>query len=126
VTDDDGDSDSASQSVTVTAPILPPAAPTNLTTSVQTTGKGKEKIITSVQLSWTDNSDNEDIFIIERCEQTGTGKSRTCIFYEFGSVLANVTSFSYIPVNPESGTYIFRVKARNAHGDSAYTNEKKI
>ena len=75
VTDDDGGLDSAAQTVTVTAPSQPPAAPTNLTASIERTGKGKgkNKTITAVTLNWIDNANNEDSYVIERCEETGRG-----------------------------------------------------
>jgi PKD repeat protein len=123
VTDNEGGSDSVTQSVMVTAPSLLPAAPTNLTTSVQSSGRGKKKVITDVQLDWSDNSSNEDVFVIEHCEETGKGKNKACIFAEFAFVGANSTSFSD---SPGSGRHKYRVKARNAQGDSAYTNEVKI
>ena len=51
VTDNDGDSDSDTQSATVTAADLPPAAPTNLTANVESSGKGKDKVVTGVTLA---------------------------------------------------------------------------
>ena len=123
VTDNNGDSDSVTQSVTVTAASLLPDAPTNLTASVQSSGQGKKKVVTGVQLNWSDNSSNEDVFIIEYCEETGKGKNKACNFAAITSVGANITSFSD---SPGSGTHKYRVKARNAQGDSAYTNEVKI
>ena len=124
VTDNDGDSDSVNLSVTVTAPSLPPAAPTNLTASVESTGNGKKKVVISVQLDWSDNSNNEDDFVIERCEETGKGRNKTCNFADYATVGANNSSFT--DDSPGSGTIKYRVKARNAQGDSAYTNVVKI
>jgi PKD repeat protein len=123
VTDNDGDSDSITHSVTAIAPSLSPAAPTNLTASVQSSGRGKKKVVTGVQLNWSDNSSNEDVFVIEHCEETGKGKNKNCNFTEFALVKENITSFSD---DPGSGRHKYRVKARNAQGDSAYTNEVKI
>ena len=101
-----------------------PAAPTNLTASVETTGKGKDKVVTGVTLNWTDNADNEDEFVIERCEETGKGKNKTCVFAGIATVGADVTTF--FDNSPGSGTLKYRVKASNATGDSAYSNEVKI
>jgi PKD repeat protein len=125
VTDDDSASDGFSDNVTVTAASLPPAAPTNLTASVQSSGQGKNTVVTGVQLNWSDNSNNEDSFVIERCEETGKGKNKTCNFSEVATVGANITSFSDSP-GPDSGTYKYRVKASNGQGDSAFTNTTKI
>ena len=123
VMDNDNGSDSVSQSVTVTTASLTPAAPTNLTASVESSGKGKKRVVTGIELKWTDNASNEEVFVIERCEETGKGRSKACTFYEFATVGANNTRFSYAP---GSGTFQYRVKARNADGDSAYSNTVKI
>lgn len=108
----------------------PPAggfdAPSNLSASVSTSGKGKTAI-KNVILNWTDNSngaDNEDMFIIERCQESGKGKNKTCNFSQHATLGQNVTSFSE---SPGSGTYKYRVKARRGAGDdTAYSNEVKI
>jgi hypothetical protein len=89
-------------------PVPPPNAPTNLTGNAAST--------TQIFLSWTDNSNNEDGFSIERC----TGNSCTN-FAQVGSVGANSTGF------PNSGLtkntwYRYRVRAFNAFGNSAYSN----
>ena len=126
VTDNDGAKNSVGQSVTVAAASLPPAAPTNLTASVESTGRGKKKVVTVVMLNWTDNADNEDEFVIERCQQTGKGKNKTCNFAEIDVVGENITSFSDSD-SLGSGKYKYRVKARiDTVWDSAYTNTVKI
>ena len=119
VTDNDGATNSTSQSVTVTEPVVnaPPVAPTSLTALVQTSGKGRNKT-KSATLNWVDNSSNETGFVIERCEETGKGKSKTCVFAEYGSVAADTTTFNDDSL---SGTFKYRVKARNANGDSSYS-----
>ncbi|WP_196140746.1 M6 family metalloprotease domain-containing protein [Aliikangiella sp. G2MR2-5] len=97
-------------------------APTNLTASVQTSGKGKNATKT-VTLNWQDNSSNEDNFIIERCLESGKGKSKTCNFSPLATVGADSTSFSDVP---GSGTFKYRVKATNSSEQSDYSNEVKI
>ena len=68
-----------------------------------------------LQLTWTDNSDNEDGFKIER--STGTSP-----FTEINVTGSDVTSYS--DPDPSSGTtYCYRVRAFNATGDSTFTNE---
>jgi len=122
-TDNAGNVDQAARTVTVvTAPSL--AAPSDLTASVQTSGKGRIKIKT-VTLTWTDNSANEAGFDIERCEEAGKGRDKTCIFS--GDVLASVGADTETHKDDAgSGTFRYRVKARNAQGSSAYSNEVKI
>ncbi len=86
----------------------PPAAPTDL--SAKARGKSK------VGLKWNDNSNNEDEFIIER----RVGTSSTWVY--LATVGPNTTS--YVDTNVSSKTtYYYRVKARNAYGDSGYSNE---
>jgi hypothetical protein len=69
-----------------------------------------------LQLAWTDNSNNEDGFKIER--KTGT----TGTYTQLATVGANVTV--YIDTNLVDGaTYCYRVAAFNAAGTSAYTVE---
>ncbi len=101
-------------------------APSNLTASVSTSGSRKNAIKT-VNLTWADNSngvDNEDIFIIERCQETGKGNSKTCVFGQYATVGSDVNSFSE---STNSSTYMYRVKAhRGSDNDTAYSNEVKI
>lgn len=127
VTDNDGAGDSASTSVTVTAPPpQPPAAPSSLTADVVKTGKGKRKTITNVILNWSDNSNNETGFEVERCLEivTGKGKKRTvtCDYAPYATVGADVTT---LQVGTESG-YRYRVRAVNVVGASAFSNDVKI
>ncbi len=101
-------------------------APSNMLASVSTTGKG-ETAIRTVVLNWTDNSDgagNEDLFIIERCLESGRGRITLCAFSPHATIGQDVTSFSE---SPGSGHYKYRVKARRGAGDdTAYSNEVKI
>ncbi len=110
------------QATTLDAPAEPPAAPSNLTATSVTTGKGKNKVLVSVDLAWQDNSNNEDQFVIERCIETGKGRNRTCNFAELATVAANTVAYSDEAVT-RGNTYRYRVKARNTGGDSGYSNE---
>jgi plastocyanin len=84
-----------------------PASPTNL--------KADGQSATEVVLTWTDASSNETGFRIERRTLTGA-------YQEVGTVGANTTSF--VAGGLSSGTfYIFRVRAQNATGNSAFSNE---
>jgi subtilisin len=67
-----------------------------------------------INLSWADNSGNEDGFKIERWN----GSS----YAQIGTVGANVTTYtdSGLALNT---TYYYRVRAYNSVGDSGYSNE---
>ncbi len=125
VADGGGLGGSDSITVTINAPpdTQPPAAPTNLTASVQSSGRGKDKVVTGVVLSWSDNSGNETGFVVERCLETGKRNSKTCDFDVIKTVAADVTTYTD---SPGSGTFKYRVKAANDAGYSAYSNEVKI
>ena len=82
--------------------VTAPAAPVKM--SVSTNGLG------AVELDWTDRSDNEEGFVIERAEKS-SGVVGT--FEPIAQVNRNVTS--YIDDTTESGvTYEYRVDAFNA------------
>jgi hypothetical protein len=85
-----------------------PNAPSNLA--------GTAVSSSEIDLSWTDNSNDETVFKIERC--TGNNCSN---FGEIAQVGANLTSY------PDGGLtrntwYRYRVRASNGNGDSAYSN----
>ena len=124
VTDNDGATGTITKTVTVSDgnTTTPLGTPSNLTASIQTSGKGKTKIKT-VTLNWSDNASEETEFVIERCEETGRGGNKACVFNQLTTVTANTTTFVDAGI---SGTYKYRVKARNADGDSGYSNEVKI
>lgn len=84
-----------------------PTAPTNLTATAASTS--------SVQLTWTDNSNNETQFIIER----RIGSNGTWV--QAGSRGANANTF--LDEGLAAGTqYQYRVAAANAAGASSYSN----
>lgn len=93
--------------VSVTTPGQPPAAPTNLVATAVSS--------TQVDLSWTDNANNEDGFTVERSTDGGV------TWAQIGQTGANVTSFSDLAVEPKM-TYDYRVYAFNAGGPSPYSN----
>src|SRR5437867_7426963 len=68
-----------------------------------------------LQLTWTNNSTNEDGFKIER--STGT----TGTFVQIGVTGPGVTSYTDSGL-ADATTYCYRVRAYNAAGDSDYSN----
>ena len=90
--------------------VLPPpqpAAPGNLTATA-----ARRNLI---DLTWADNSDNEDGFRIERTP------SGTNVWVEIGRVGSNVGSFTATGQKANK-VYDFRVRAFNPAGNSAYSN----
>jgi hypothetical protein len=85
----------------------PPAAPSNLAATASSSSQ--------IDLTWNDNSENEDGFKVERKTDTGG-------FTEIGMAGANITSFSDTGLNPET-TYTYQLRAYNEYGDSVYSNE---
>ena len=83
-------------------PPTPPAAPSGLSATATSDS--------TISLAWSDNSDNESAFQIERNGQvlSSTAASNSTSFEDTG--LAGETLYSY------------RVRARNSAGDSAWSN----
>jgi hypothetical protein len=104
-----GDSDYSNTASAVTqAASAMPAAPTNLTAAVISKSQ--------INLSWTDNANNETGFRILRC------KGSTCNnFALIATVGANVTSFADTGL-PANTTYRYRIYAYNESGNSGYSN----
>ena len=72
---------------------------------------------TQIDLTWSDNSNNEDGFKIER--KDGTDGS----YIEIASVEPDITTYSDTLNLKRNIDYFYRVKAYNSKGDSAYSNE---
>ncbi len=89
-------------------PPTPPADPSGLTATAVSSSQ--------INLSWTDNSNNESGFKIERCQGAGCTN-----FGEITQVGAGVTTFNNTGLTA-STTYVYRVRAFNAGGDSGYSN----
>ena len=89
-------------------PTPAPAAPSNLTTNPVSS--------TQINLSWSDNSNNENGFSVERC--TGNGCQN---FAPIGQTGPNATTFPSAGLSPNT-RYRFRVRAFNGGGNSAYSN----
>ena len=85
-----------------------PNSPTNLASIVVSQ--------TQIDLSWTDNSSNEDVFRIER--KIGSGG----VYTEIATVGANVTTYQNTGLTANT-EYCYRVRAYNTGGNSGYSNE---
>ncbi len=101
------DPSATASATTLAAPTLP-AAPAGLTAKAMTKNV--------INLAWTDSSDNETGFLIERC------KGSTCTsFTQVASV--GSTMKTYVNSGLAGGTtYRYRIRAYNAAGKSAYSN----
>jgi PKD repeat protein len=108
VTDNLGATGNSTVSVAVTNTVVPIAAPSNLQAAVTARRR--------VSLTWTDNSNNEQGFTIERATSPST------TFTQVGTVATNTTHF--VQTGVAAGTYSYRVRAYNATTgqDSAYSN----
>jgi hypothetical protein len=70
----------------------------------------------TISLAWTDNSSNEESYVIER--KTGAGLFSVIATLPTNDIAA-YTDASFT----ERTTYTYRVKAQNSLGDSGYSNE---
>jgi hypothetical protein len=95
---------------TMAAPQLQaPAAPTNL---------GATRQPNRISLTWTDSSNNETGFSIERSPD---GK----VFSQIATVAQNIRT--YVDTSPGSDKFVhYRVRAFNQAGNSAYSNVLKV
>ncbi|MCP4133780.1 MAG: fibronectin type III domain-containing protein [bacterium] len=93
---------------TAVTPTTAPDAPASLAASAVSS--------TQVNIAWSDNSDNEQEFRLERSTNASFSGASTV------TLVSNITSYSHTGLNPET-TYYYRVKAYNAAGESAYSND---
>lgn len=107
-----GDS-GASNEAQVTTPAEPVAAPLAPTLLMGIAGTPR-----SVEVNWIDNSSNEEGFRIER--HTGTGA-----WIQVKTLGAGAIKWMDETVSPAT-VYTYRVKAYNAGGDSAWSNEVSV
>jgi hypothetical protein len=88
--------------------IVPPAAPGGLNAMAVSDRQ--------INLTWTDNSENEECFFIQR-------KSGASSYFSLGKVDSNVTSFDDNLFLSANTTYTYRVKAVMGLSNSTYSNE---
>ncbi|HXE89395.1 MAG TPA: fibronectin type III domain-containing protein [Terriglobales bacterium] len=98
-------------------PPSPPAAPSGLSAVAGSSGNSR-----FVNLSWTDNSNNEDNFTLERCQ---VNKNGVCNFTVIATLAVNSTAYTDNGVSRRKA-YRYRIKARNSVGDSAYSNTAQV
>jgi len=89
---------------------IKPNAPTNLF------GEAISK--SEITLSWKDNSDNEDGFILERKEEGGAYSPVT-------TIQKDTNKYSDKNLLPDK-VYYYRIKSFNSYGESDYSNEVKV
>jgi alpha-tubulin suppressor-like RCC1 family protein len=87
-----------------------PIAATNLIANIVS--------LSQVDLSWSDNSNNEDGFIIQR------KNARNDTYVQFAIVDANVVSYTDTTGFPSAPTYYYyRIRSYNIYGESSFSNE---
>jgi hypothetical protein len=91
----------------IVAPNAGPAAPTNLTATGTST--------TVIRLNWTDNSNNETEFVVS--QKVGAN------FVDLSPPLAANTTQANVSPFTSGQSVTFRIRARNASGDSGFSNE---
>ncbi|MFN7140683.1 MAG: fibronectin type III domain-containing protein, partial [Limisphaerales bacterium] len=99
-----GASSANSAQASATTQLNPPAAPSGLTATAVSSSQ--------IDLSWTDNSNNESNFIVARSTTSGGP------YTDIATLGANVTSYSNTGLNPVT-TYYYVVRASNSGGTSA-------
>jgi hypothetical protein len=99
-----------SRSASLRVLAVAPAAPSALTATVLGSSR--------IRLNWTDNSDNEGSFRIER--KIGAAG----VYSQVALVGANTVTYLNSLLAPNT-LYYFRVRAHNGAGDSAYSNETR-
>jgi len=95
-----------SNDASATIQTLPPAAPSNLTTSATSAS--------TVSIAWNDNSSDEDGFKIER--KTGSGS-----FSEINTVANDIHAYDDTGLSAGT-TYVYRVRAYRGTLSSSYSN----
>lgn len=90
-------------------PLTAPADPSFLSAVAVSTSR--------IDLTWTDNANDEDEFRIERCEGSPCSN-----FLQIDTVAANIQAYNDLGL-PALTTFRYRVLASNVGGQSGYSNE---
>ena len=114
-----------------------PAAPSGLTATNSYIGKGKNKAFNGVQLNWTNNANNAEANLLQRCDNVSVSGRKGNRLYSCTSendwyTLAHSrpanqsTYFDGIPSTSTNAAYLYRVQASNGVGPSPWSNEAGI
>ncbi|MFA6198317.1 MAG: fibronectin type III domain-containing protein [Patescibacteria group bacterium] len=94
----------------------PPTAPSNLAETSVTT--------TSIATSWTDNSNNEELFRVQRqADITPTTDCSTLV--NLTTTSADVATYTNSSLTANTG-YCYQVRAENGNGNTDYTSAVKV
>jgi hypothetical protein len=102
--------------VTISGGVSTPAAPTNLIAVTPHTTN------TPITLNWTDNANNETNFTVERSSNGGATWFSVSTNVPPNNTATPVTIIYVTSTGTVGTSYIFRVRARNASGNSAWSN----
>ncbi|MCP3665199.1 MAG: fibronectin type III domain-containing protein [Gammaproteobacteria bacterium] len=86
--------------------------------------------MTGITINWADNSEKKGLYVVEGCKQQikrkGKNQTVTRDFREVGNIAVGKTSVIKYIVDLEAAYNLFRVKAVNDNGSSAWSNEIAI
>lgn len=114
---------SAEDGATTTGTPSAPDAPTDFVATPDNADLDSVEV-SAVDLTWTDNADNEDAYIIERCQ----GASCTG-WVQIANLPAGTESYRDTGVTDDTNSvtiYRYRIKAVNTIGDSSYATSGDI
>lgn len=114
-----------------------PAAPSGLTAANTYSGRGKNKTFTGVQLSWTNNANNAQTNLLQRCDNVAvSGRKRNRVYtcatdndwhtLTYSLAADQSTYFDSVPSASINATYLYRVQANNSVGASPWSNEAGV
>jgi len=106
----------ASATTGSTATVVP-TAPTNLSVQITTSGNGR-KVKYAADLTWEDNANNEDAYVLQRFKLSGRKNQQACSL-DVEVILAADTT-SYTDSGTTTATCRYAVAARNAAGTSTF------
>jgi len=114
-----------------------PAAPSGLTAANSYIGNGRNKAFNGVHLTWTNNANNAQTNLLQRCDNVAvSGRKRQRVYtcasntdwqtLSFGMAANQSTYFDGVPYTSTSTNYLYRVQASNSVGPSPWSNEAGI
>lgn len=112
-----------------------PIAPSGLTPANSYTGNGRNKTFNGVYLSWTNNANNAENNLLQRCDSVTVSGRKNLRVYNcvngWSDLSENMpanqsTYFDGLPSTSISKTYLYRIQASNGAGPSPWSNEAGI